>query len=53
MGHKADFRAQLTTASRFVVTIFASNCRSKRLMIYVLFVVREVTLFVKTRTHAQ
>jgi hypothetical protein len=31
MGHNADFLAQLTTASKFVVTIFASNWRSNRL----------------------
>src|SRR6185437_15998799 len=34
MGHNADFLAQLTTASRFVVTIFASNCRSNRLILF-------------------
>src|SRR4026209_2613457 len=34
IGHSADFRAQLTTASRFVVTIFASNWRSSKLMLF-------------------
>src|ERR1700675_817334 len=33
IGHKADFRDQFTTASRLVVRIFASNCRSKKLII--------------------
>src|SRR5438128_1014743 len=32
MGHKADFRDQFTTASRLVVRIFASNCRSRKLI---------------------
>ena len=32
IGHRADFLAQFTTASRFVVMIFASNCRSRRLI---------------------
>ena len=32
IGQSADFRAQLTTASRFVVRILASNCRSKKLI---------------------
>src|SRR6185437_7118471 len=37
MGHNADFLAQLTTASRFVVTIFASNCRSRLTCFHILF----------------
>src|SRR5262245_65681592 len=32
IGHKADLRAQFTTASRLVVRIFASNCRSGKLI---------------------
>src|SRR5215510_8938011 len=32
IGHKADFLAQFTTASRFVVKIFASNCLSRKLI---------------------
>src|SRR5215211_7510699 len=33
IGHKADFLAQLTTASRLVVMMLASNCRSKKLTV--------------------
>src|SRR6185295_11034388 len=40
IGHNADLRAQLTTASRFVVRIFASNCRSGKLIFVPLFVKR-------------
>src|SRR6185295_6411360 len=32
IGHKADLRDQFTTASRLVVRIFASNCRSGKLI---------------------
>src|SRR5262249_45335676 len=32
IGHKADFRDQLTTASILVVRIFASNCLSRKLI---------------------
>src|SRR6185369_8276001 len=32
IGNKADFRDQFTSASRLVVRIFASNCRSRRLI---------------------
>src|SRR6185295_9562658 len=32
IGHKADLRDQFTTASRLVVRIFASNCRSRNLI---------------------
>src|SRR5690242_19069822 len=34
MGHRADFLAQLTTASRLVVMIFASNFRSNKLTLF-------------------
>jgi hypothetical protein len=33
MGHSDDLRAQQTNASRFVVRIFDSSCRSKKLII--------------------
>src|ERR1043165_7537462 len=32
IGNNADFRDQFTSASRLVVRIFASNCRSRRLI---------------------
>src|SRR5881628_2083835 len=34
MGQREDFRAQFVTASRVVVRTFASNCRSRTLIIY-------------------